>query len=68
MKTLNLAAAFAIVMGMAGCKPEVVLPEATDENCTTENIMKLPTREAREEFSSLCLRRGKFQPSQPRPW
>jgi entry exclusion lipoprotein TrbK len=36
------------------------LPEVNDENCKPENIAKLD-KSVQQAFSSLCLRRGRFQ-------
>jgi entry exclusion lipoprotein TrbK len=63
---LTLAAAC-----VAACAPNETkkqLPAVNDENCKTENLQKMQDTEMRQEFASLCIRRGTFKPSSGRKW
>lgn len=71
-KTLSLAAVALVAALLAGCdnpKEEVSkeIPTVSDENCKPENIAKLD-KSIHEKFSSACLRRGSFKPSEPKTW
>lgn len=63
-----------LLIALAGCDskaPEVKekpLPEVNDQNCLPENIAKVTPEDAREQFASLCLRRGTFKPSEKKEW
>ena len=48
--------------------PKVELPIVNDENCKFENIKKIEDKDIREEFASMCIRRGSFKPSPKRSW
>lgn len=52
---------------LAGCEKPPTLPEVNEENCHPENIAKL-AKGVQQEFSSQCLRRGTFQPSEQKTW
>lgn len=43
------------------------MPTVNDENCKSQIIAKLDLS-IREKFSSACLRRGSFQPSEQKSW
>ncbi|EDC6278205.1 entry exclusion lipoprotein TrbK [Escherichia coli] len=66
-KKLSLAGAALAAALLAGCDKPPVLPEVNEENCRPENIAKL-AKGAQQEFSSQCLRRGSFQPSEQKTW
>lgn len=69
-KTLILAGAVLVAALLAGCdnKPAAqALPEVNDENCRPENIAKLD-KGVQQAFSSQCLRRGSFKPSEQKTW
>lgn len=59
---------------LAGCDPKASevddpqLPEVNDENCLPENIAKITPSDAREQFRSMCFRRGSFKPSEQKEW
>lgn len=70
MKT-NHAILLLVSLLIVGCekKPETAtMPELNAKNCTPENVEKIEPREIREEFSGMCLRAGKFEPSKPKVW
>ncbi|MCK0505355.1 entry exclusion lipoprotein TrbK [Aromatoleum anaerobium] len=69
-KTLILTGAALVAALLAGCdnKPAAQdLPEVNDENCRPENIAKLD-KGVQQAFSSQCLRRGAFKPSEQKTW
>jgi len=63
-----------LLTSLAGCEAkesetsEKPLPEVNDENCLPENVAKVAPDDAREQFSSLCLRRSNFKPSEKKEW
>lgn len=65
VKTLALAAAVAALVAACGQK---AMPEVNDENCKPANVEKLADPAMQKEFSSKCLHRGGFTPSEPRKW
>ena len=66
-KKLSLAGAAITAALLAGCDKPPVLPEVNEENCRLENVAKL-AEGVQQEFSSQCLRRGSFQPSEQKTW
>ncbi|MBU0801488.1 MAG: entry exclusion lipoprotein TrbK [Alphaproteobacteria bacterium] len=46
----------------------ITMPELNAENCKPDNVEKIEPREIREQFSSMCLRAGEFEPSKPKEW
>jgi len=66
---IAISIAFFIINSTKETEP-VAMPELNDENCRHENVMKIPDKEVRQEFSSLCLRLGGagFKPSTPIKW
>ena len=63
-----LALAIACVTACSPNETKKQLPAVNDENCKTENLQKMDDKEMRQEFASLCIRRGKFKPSPKREW
>jgi len=61
--------AFFIIRSTKEPEP-VAMPELNEENCRHENVMKIPDKEIRQDFSSLCLRLGgaRYKPSTPMNW
>ena len=60
----------AIVFMLSACteKTETVfnLPDVNEENCKTENILKLSDRQAIEKMSSLCSHQVSERPAPPK--
>lgn len=52
---------------LTGCFEEE-MPEVNNENCKTENILKIKSKSLQQEFSSQCLRRGEFKASPEKSW
>lgn len=56
---------------LVGCEQKAettTMPELTAENCKPDNVEKIEPAEIREQFSSMCLRAGSFEPSKPKVW
>lgn len=71
----NRIAAIALAASMAAlvsaCSPDAQkekIPAVNDENCRHESIAKIKNKGTREEFASMCLRRGEFKPSPEKKW
>ena len=45
-----------------------VLPLVNDVNCKDENVARIADKETREQFGSLCMRRGTFKPTPSKDW
>lgn len=70
-KTLNAALITLIAVLIVGCdnKPaKPSMPEVNDETCKHESIVSIPDKGMQQEFSSKCLRRGTFKPSEKKSW
>lgn len=59
MNMYKLALLTILTMLAAGCsqKPAATMPEVNDENCKTENVLKIEDKAMRQEFVSKCIRR-----------
>jgi entry exclusion lipoprotein TrbK len=69
-KTLLSAGALALVW-MTACSPSETkkeLPAVNDVNCKTANLKRMEDKETRQEFASLCIRRGTFKAGPKREW
>lgn len=70
MKT-NYMILLVVTLFFVACekKPETkTMPKLNAENCKPDNVEKIEPREIREQFSSMCLRAGTFEPGKPKVW
>lgn len=71
----NPVVAIALAASMAAlvsaCSPDAQkeeMPAVNDENCRHEIIAEIKDKSTREEFATMCLRRGEFKPSPEKKW
>jgi entry exclusion lipoprotein TrbK len=65
---LALATLTLVVSACSRTASTTEMPVVDDENCKADRIAKIGDRGTREQFQSLCLRRGDFKPSPKREW
>jgi entry exclusion lipoprotein TrbK len=68
LTSLAVAAIAVIVSACSRNTATAEMPTVNDNNCNAKKIAKIGGKDAREQFASLCLRRGEFKPSQKREW
>jgi entry exclusion lipoprotein TrbK len=64
-----------LVAALSACSPDTpeapaqAMPAVNDENCKPEVIRTIEDKGRREQFASLCLRRGpRFKASENKAW